>query len=695
MCGEGSSTYIHRWGVHMSGLRASRPRILVADDEQFILDFHKYILGEEEGSNKSSGRSFEVVCCRQAEEAIEAVRGAVKEERPFAVVFLDVCLPPGRDGIWAAEQIRGMDPHTQIVLMTGNSEIDPLEVVERAPPPEKLLYVRKPFHPQEVRQFASALSAKWDAEQRLEKVHAQLESRVRERTQQLEKAYQDLKKLDHMKDAFLSSVSHELRTPLTSIRSFSEILLRYDEVDLQDRKEFLEIINSESERLTRLINDLLDLSRIESGRMVWHDDLMSLEQVIRETGRAQQCALREKSLRLTLDIPDDLPFVFADRDRIQQVLTNLLGNAIKFSFDGSEIRLRAEVFHGKRSGEASDWIKVSVSDQGVGIDEREQELIFDKFRQGLSDHLTEKPRGTGLGLPICKEIVAYYDGNLWVESRKGKGSTFFFTLPAVTETARSAEVGDEVEDLAESNGKKTILLVDDNHNMRKLLRYQFKKWGYRVLEAASGLEALEVAHRTNVDLITLDLMMPTMSGYDLIGRLQSEPKTKGIPILIISVVEDREKGILLGASDYLIKPFREGDLVDKIQALLGEDKHSVLVVDDDPAVSESLRMQLEDKGFLVAVARDGDEAIGRLEEEVPDLVILDIIMPGKNGHDVLRWIRNEARTSELPVIVLSGHPLVGEHEELFHLGVDAHFKKSEGLSALYDKVDSVLRLRPH
>jgi signal transduction histidine kinase len=679
----------------MRGKRPSRLRILVADDEQFILDFHRYILCDDKDSDRPLATSFDVVCCRQAEDAVEAVRKAKKQKRPFAVVFLDVCMPPGQDGIWAAEQIRRLDPHTQIVLMTGNSEVDPLEVVERAPPPEKLLYVRKPCHPQEIRQFASALSAKWEAEQKLERVHSQLESRVRERTRQLEEAYEDLKKLDTMKDAFLSSVSHELRTPLTSIRSFSEILLSYEEVDPKDRREFLEIINAESERLTRLINDLLDLARIESGRMVWHDDLMSLAEVIRDAARAQQCALQEKSLRLTLDLPDDLPFVFADRDRIQQVITNLLGNAIKFSFDGREIRIGAELFQGKRSREASEWIRVSVSDRGVGIEEKDRELIFDKFRQGLNDHLTEKPRGTGLGLPICKEIVAYYEGNLWVEGRKGEGSTFFFTLPAIPASVRPTEGGEAIEDLAEGNGKKTILLVDDNHNMRKLLRYQFQRRGHRVLEAASGTEALEMVHRAHVDLITLDLMMPTMSGYDLLGMLTDDPMTKDTPILIISVVEDKERGILLGASDYLIKPFREGELVEKIQALLGEEKRSVLVVDDDPAVSESLRLQLEDKGFRVEVAHDGDEAIGRLETQVPDLVILDVIMPGKNGYEVLRWIRNDPKTSDLPVIILSAHPLVGEHEELLHLGVDAHFEKSAGLSALYRKVDSVLRPPSH
>ncbi len=673
----------------------SRTRILVADDEQLVLDFHRHILCGDPGSKVSPAMTFDVACCEQAEEAVRAVREATESGEPFAVVFLDVCMPPGPDGIWAAEEIRKLDPHTQIILMTGNADVDPMEVAERAPPPEKLLYVRKPFHPQEIRQFASALSAKWEAERKLERIHVQLETLVEERTRQLQEAYEDLKKLDHMKDEFLSSVSHELRTPLTSIRSFSEILLSYDEVDAPERQEFLEIINAESERLTRLINDLLDLSRIESGKMVWHDDLLSLAEVVGDAARAQRCALEEKSLRLVLDIPADLPFVFADRDRIQQVITNILGNAIKFSFDGGEIRVGAEVFEGKRSREASEWIKVSVSDQGVGIDEKDRALIFDKFRQGLRDHLTEKPQGTGLGLPICKEIVAYYDGNLWVEGRKAEGSTFCFTLPAVAGYTGSTGEREAIRDLSEGKGKKTVLLVEDNRNMRKLLRYQFQRWGHRVLEAASGNEALEIVHRAHVDLITLDLMMPTMSGYDLLGMLTDDPITKEIPVLIISVVEDREKGILLGASDYLIKPFRQEELVEKIQALLGEEKRSILVVDDDPAVSESLRMQLEERGFQVEVAYDGDEAVASLGLRAPDLVILDVVMPGRNGYEVLRWIRNDPKTSDLPVMILTGHPIEREHEELLHLGADAHFKKAEGLAALCEKVDSVLRPAPH
>lgn len=275
-------------------------------------------------------------------------------------------------------------------------------------------------------------------EDRFKKLNEDLEERVRARTRELEKAYEELKKLDEMKDAFLSSVSHELRTPLTSIRSFSEILLRYEPDDPHTRTEFIDIINSESERLTRLINDLLDLARIEAGEMVWNDHLLSLQSVVNDAAKAHGQLLNDRALGLTLDVPQNLPSVLADRDRIHQVLTNLLGNAIKFSFDGGEIRIKAETVRDDPSGNNSESLLVSLSDQGMGIEEKDFEAIFDRFRQVSRDSLREKPRGTGLGLPITREIISRYGGRLWVESVTGKGSTFFFTLPVAAPTAQLA-----------------------------------------------------------------------------------------------------------------------------------------------------------------------------------------------------------------------------------------------------------------
>jgi len=280
------------------------------------------------------------------------------------------------------------------------------------------------------------ISRRKRAEEATKKLNLELEQKVKARTEELEQAYTELKRLDRTKDEFLALVSHELRTPLTSIRSFSEILLRYEN-EPETQKEFLTIINTESERLTRLINNLLDFSKIEAGAVTWHDGTISVEAVVRDAARALQHLFLRKRLEWRVDAEPELPFVFADRDRVQQVVTNLLSNAIKFSHEGGRIRVRVEGLEGKRSREYSRWIKVSVQDQGIGIDEKDFEIIFHRFRQISVDHGREKPKGTGLGLPICKEIISHYGGNIWVESKKGKGSTFCFTLPQILPPGKS------------------------------------------------------------------------------------------------------------------------------------------------------------------------------------------------------------------------------------------------------------------
>jgi PAS domain S-box-containing protein len=527
-------------------------------------------------------------------------------------------------------------------------------------------------------------------EERLRKLNEELDRRVTERTADLEKANEELTELDRMKDSFLSSVSHELRTPLTSIRSFSEILLNHDQEDLDTQKEFLGIINSESERLTRLINDVLDLSRIEEGGRVWNDAVVSLEEIIHDILPAHQRLLEEKSLRVTLDLSPDLPPVFVDRDRIQQVVRNLLANAIKFSHEGGKIVVKMDTFEGRRTGKSSAWIKVSLSDQGIGIDERDFEIVFDRFRQVSSDTLKDKPQGTGLGLPICRDIVSHYKGNIWIESRKGEGSTFSFTLPAATADAERGSEDLPAGELPAPNGNgKTILVVEENLNTRRVLRSQLERKGFTVLEASDADEALAVARKQRIDLILLDLLMPKLGEDDLLGVFKEDPATENVPVLIISVVESTESGILPGAHGFLRKPFREEELIFKVQTLLEDRNRSILVADDNPGVRNSLQMQLEDLGYPVYLAENGEEAMELLKLSVPDLLILDVVMPDKGGQEVLSWIRNNKDTRDLPVIILTGYPLLGELDRLRALGIEACMEKSKDLSPLFSKIDSI------
>ena len=256
----------------------------------------------------------------------------------------------------------------------------------------------------------------------------QMQQELEQKVAELQSAYQKLQELDQMKDNFLSTVSHELRTPLTSIKSFTEILLSYQEEDRETQREFLGIIHQESDHLGDLVNNLLDLSKLETGQMQWEDSELEIPWVIRTVVTAAEPLAARKNLRVDIDLEPDLPPVWDDRNRLVQVVTNLLSNAIKFTPEGGEIRLRAQVIKDSGARGDPDVIMVSVIDSGIGIAPEDYEKVFDKFRQ-VGDTLTDKPKGTGLGLAICREIVAHYGGRIWVESQLGKGSTFFFTLP--------------------------------------------------------------------------------------------------------------------------------------------------------------------------------------------------------------------------------------------------------------------------
>jgi PAS domain S-box-containing protein len=272
------------------------------------------------------------------------------------------------------------------------------------------------------------ISEREKAEAEIRKLNDELEERVRLRTAELRQAYSDLKELDKTKDAFLSSVSHELRTPLTSIRSFSEILLNYDDHRPETLEEFLAIINRESERLTRLIDDIMDLAKIDARRMEWNLQRLVPEAVVRKAVEGVRGLLLEGDLDLEIVLPAGLPTFEADEDRILQVLSNLLGNAIKFTPRGGRIRIQGTHEAEEGSRDAGGSLHLLVADTGVGIPPEELPHIFERFKQ-VGDTLTDKPKGTGLGLSICREILTCLGGRIWAESVPGAGSTFHVVVP--------------------------------------------------------------------------------------------------------------------------------------------------------------------------------------------------------------------------------------------------------------------------
>jgi signal transduction histidine kinase/CheY-like chemotaxis protein len=530
---------------------------------------------------------------------------------------------------------------------------------------------------------------------------AELEDTVAARTRDLQVAYDELKAanrelqaLDEMKSSFLANVSHELRTPLTSIRSFSEILLTYPDEDRESQLEFIQIINHESERLTRLINDVLDVAKIEAGRMEWHLTEVRLDELLHEAARITRPLLAEAGLEFSLQIDSGDYLVQADRDRISQVLANLLNNALKFTRQGRvALTLR-------RVGQVAE---ISVRDTGVGIPADKLGKIFDKFYQVSEEGRLDgaKTAGTGLGLAICKEIVEHHGGRLWAESELGVGSTFNFTIRclaprpiAYAEVAAGKTAAAAARPQKTGEGCRRVMVVDDEPGIRRSLRVLLEKEGYAVVEAGSGREAIELCKQHRPDLITMDVLLPDASGFNVLEELKNRPSTADIPVVMVSVVEDRERGEALGASGYVTKPVDLRELSRKVRDLLaaGQRNGKILVVDDDDAIARSVETALLREGYQAARVNSVDEALQSVRREPPDLIISDLLMPGASGYDLLRALRQDPVTRGVPVVVLTGHSDRESRVTALSLGADRFLAKDEGLASLLAQIRELMEV---
>jgi signal transduction histidine kinase/CheY-like chemotaxis protein len=475
-------------------------------------------------------------------------------------------------------------------------------------------------------------------------------ARLFEETQQARAAAEEA---NEAKSAFLSTVSHELRTPLTSVIGFSQIVKKrleeriFPATNVEDSKtqramkqvaENLDVVVSEGERLTKLINDLLDLAKIEAGKYEWRQEPIEVADVLERASAATSSLFEGNGLKFIKKIDGGLPELVGDRDKLIQVVINLISNAVKFTDKGS-VTCRAKRIDGE--------ILVSVTDTGIGISKEDQPKVFEKFKQ-VGDTLTDKPKGSGLGLPICKEIVEHHGGRIWVESQPAKGSTFSFTLPIQSET-RPLDLDALVKQLKErvvtsaansGNGQQTILVVDDEANIRELLTQELGEAGYRVRLAENGRDALSKIREAKPDLVILDVMMPEMNGFDLAAVLKNDPETMEIPIIILSIVQDKERGFRLGVDRYLTKPINTEILFKEIDSLLaqGKSKRKVMVVDEDASTVKTLVEVLQARGYHVVEA-NGKELIEKAVSVKPDIIILNSLLSEKQ--EIVKSLRFE------------------------------------------------------
>ncbi|MCB9639326.1 MAG: hybrid sensor histidine kinase/response regulator [Myxococcales bacterium] len=452
------------------------------------------------------------------------------------------------------------------------------------------------------------------------------------------------KEVDKMKTEFIATVSHELRTPLTSVLGFAKLIQkRLADVifpELRPKKEEkklqrtidqvsanMEIIISEGERLTNLINDVLDIAKMESGKLEWHMKPLDIREVMERALSSTKSLFEAKEIEQHATFEENLPQIAGDADRLHQVMLNLLSNAIKFTDEGSVFcRVQRE----------KNEIVISIEDSGIGIAQEDLKKVFEKFRQ-VGDTLTDKPKGTGLGLPICKEIIEHHGGRIWAESSQGKGSTFFFTLPtglqqiqdpqsiSYTELLVQLQVYQEERELQEQRRHKVLLIVDDESSIRKLLAQELYREDYLILEAEDGYQAIQQAERYKPNLILLDVLMPKMSGFEVASQLKQIGPHLGTPLLILSIMDNHEEVHGLGIQKFLTKPIENEVLQQVVEETLQRHPSPlrVLLYEEDKERAEAVEPFFSRKGDQLLWCQNFQEFIDGLKEYTPTLLLLN------------------------------------------------------------------------
>ncbi|ATU08431.1 hypothetical protein BKM01_06365 [Methanohalophilus portucalensis] len=473
------------------------------------------------------------------------------------------------------------------------------------------------------------------------------------------------------KSEFLANMSHELRTPLNSVIGFSDILLEEVRGELNDpQKKYVSNIAKSGKHLLNLINDILDLSKVEAGKMELECEVFSLNEASREVVELVMPLGNKKSLSLSVE-HNYTEEICADKGKFKQVLYNLLSNAIKFTPEGGKVRLFSHV--------ENDLLHVSVSDTGVGISEKAQGTLFDAFTQEDTSS-SRNYEGTGLGLSLVKRFVNMHGGDVWVKSKKGEGSTFTFTIPLnqVSCEANHEETGESDEDqyvidsstntsentdidpfpllekpLNSSNKEPIVMVVEDDYSSRNLLVSTVVNAGYRALPLSRGYLVSRYVEVVKPFAILLDIMMPGMNGWDVLGKLKKSSDTAGIPVIIVSVLNANAIKKEYAISAYISKPIDRERLLTVLDGLESSSSSpsSILVVDDDPSAVEMLKSSLDIEGYNVIRAYGGQEAIDKTFSYSPDLIILDLMMPITSGFDVMAALRENSDTADLPIII--------------------------------------------
>jgi signal transduction histidine kinase/DNA-binding response OmpR family regulator/PAS domain-containing protein len=520
-----------------------------------------------------------------------------------------------------------------------------------------------------------------------------LAERLRASSEEIAQKNEQLEEASKMKSEFLANMSHELRTPLNAIIGFSEVLKDGLLGELPPQhKEYVDDIFTSGTHLLSLINDILDLSKVEAGKMTLDLEPLQLADLVQESLHVVREKAMAHHITMVTDVPEALVAfgpVWLDARKVKQILYNLLSNAVKFTGDGGTLTLRAQRVDSAAvpHGCYAQYLELTVSDTGIGISEADQEHLFRPFSQ-IDSSLARRYQGTGLGLVMVKRLADIHGGKVALHSVQGKGSAFTVWLPWRDSEQGLAEavpglVSAEVPAQTMHVPAGTLplaMVVDDDDKSAELLRLQLESAGFRVVRAATAETALDLVAHETPDLVTLDINLPGINGWEFLESFRKEPKFAKIPVVIVSVIADRSRGLSLGANQVLQKPVGREELVRALHAMgfacENAHAHTVLVIDDDPKAVQLLSNYLTPAGFKLLSAFGGQEGIEVARRCLPELIVLDLMMPEVSGFDVVDALKLDSRTAAIPIIILTAQTISAEERALLGSDVQQVIEKS-------------------